>query len=80
MSRHYVGFTERGPVVYENVRKDVTGEPLVFVDPDEIKTLTLDLSAYLTSGETIANAKASTQSVTAVISNTTTSINLTLNH
>jgi len=79
VSRYYIGYTSRGPTVLRNIRKDDTGEPLILVDEDEVKTITLDLTNLLETGETISSATVDeTQNVTATrtLSSPTITVNL----
>lgn len=67
MARLYIGLTPNGIRTLRNIRTDRTGEPLVFVDENETKSVTFDLTAYLDDGETISSVTTSNQSVTATI-------------
>ena len=76
MARHSIRFTPRGATTFYNVRKDLTGEPLLLLDESEVRSLELDFADYLDSGETISSASATAQSVT--VSTTTSSPTVTL--
>ena len=65
MSRYYVGFTQRGPTVLRNVRKAPTGEILFLIEEDEVKSLQLDYTGFLESGETVSESSLSSDNVTA---------------
>lgn len=78
MARNSIIFTARGPAVFRNVRKDLTGEPLLLIDQDEVKTLVLDFASYVESGETISSATAAAESVTCSISTSSPLVTLTL--
>lgn len=55
-ARHSIGYTTRGPVVFRNVRRSLTGEPLLFLDQYEVKNLELDFTNYIVGTETITSA------------------------
>lgn len=78
MARHSIHFTPRGATTFHNVRKDLTGEPLLLLDEDEVKTLTLDFTDYLDSGETISSASATAKSVTVSTATSSPTVTLTL--
>lgn len=78
MARHYIGFTERGATVFKNVRKDLTGEPLILMDEDEVKSLVMDFTDYLEDGETISSASATAKSVTCTASTDSPTVTLAL--
>ena len=78
MARNSIIFTARGPAVYRNVRKDLTGEPLLLLDEDEVKTLVLDFASYVETSETISSATASAENVSCSISTTSPRVTLTL--
>jgi hypothetical protein len=56
--RHYLGISSRGAAVYRNIGRDETGEPLLLIDQDETRKLTIDFSDWLETGETIATVTA----------------------
>jgi hypothetical protein len=65
MSRYYVGFTQRGPTVLRNVRKAPTGDILFLIEEDEVKSLQLDYTGFLESGETVSASALASENVTA---------------
>lgn len=78
MARKYIGWTERGPAVYRNVRKDRTGDPLILLDDSETTTLVLDLTGYIDTGETISTCTADTASCACTPTVTSSTISLAL--
>jgi hypothetical protein len=65
MPRRLIAYTPNGIRTLRNVYTDETGEPLVFVDEGETKTVTIDMTAYLDTGETISSVTHTDQLVTA---------------
>jgi pyocin large subunit-like protein len=78
MTRHYVGFTSRGPTTFRNVRKAPTGEILVHLDEDEVKILKLNFADWLETGETISSVSATAYNCTCSTSTSSPNISLTL--
>jgi hypothetical protein len=76
--RLLIAYTPNGIKVLRNVRKDETGEPLILVDEDETKTVTIDLTAYLDTGETISSVTTTDENVTATATLTSPTIALAL--
>ena len=74
--RHYLGISSAGPTVFRNVRRDVTGEPLLLVDQDAACRLRVNFSDWLESGETISSITVSGESCT--VSSALSSPNVTL--
>lgn len=65
MARLLIACTPNGMRVLRNVRTDRTGDPLILIDQDEVKTVTIDLTAYLDDAETISSVTTASESVTA---------------
>lgn len=78
MTRHIVTYTTAGPATYYNVRRDPSGEPLMYLDDDEVRTLRLDLTGYLDDGETVSSISLDPTDVTATSSVSSPYIDLTL--
>lgn len=74
MARLLIAYTPNGVRVLRNVRIDETGEPLILLDKDEIKNVTVDLTAYLDDAETISSVTSTTISVTASVTLTSPTI------
>lgn len=68
MTRHYLGVSSKGPNVFRNVRRDVTGEPLLLLDQDEVARLTIDCSDWLETEETISSVSATARNATISVS------------
>ncbi len=77
MTRHYLGIGSRGATVFRNVRRDESGEPLLFVDEDAITKLQINFTDYLETGETVSSA-AVDQSTGCTVAIATSSPNVTL--
>jgi hypothetical protein len=71
-------FSPRGATTFLNVRKDRTGEPLLHLDQDEVKTLVLDFTDYLDPGETVSSATATAESVTCTPTTSSPTVSLAL--
>jgi hypothetical protein len=78
MARHQINFTPRGATTFYNVRKDLTGEPLLLLDESEVKTLTLDFTDYLDTAETISSVSTTAKSVTVSTATSSPIVTLTL--
>jgi hypothetical protein len=77
MARHYIGYTARGATTLRNVYRD--GDTLLlWMDENEVRKLTLDFSAFLDTGETIAGVAIAADSVTVTESTTSPVIILTI--
>ena len=75
--RNWIGYDSRGPATLRNVRRDITGEPLVLMDEGETVKLVLDLTQWL-NGETIASVAATASGVTCTASTSGAEVTLTL--
>lgn len=78
MARHYIGINTTGPRVLRNVHRDITGEPLVYLDQDAVTTLRLNLSDWLETGETVSSASVTAEGVTASVSTSSPNVDVTL--
>jgi hypothetical protein len=78
MARLSIGYTPNGARVYRNVRMAETGEPLILVDEGEVKSVVLNLTAYLDTGETISSVTTTDENVTATTTLTTPTISVAL--
>jgi len=78
MARLLIAYTPNGIRVLRNVRTDDTSDPLILLDEGETKVVTIDMTAYLDSGETISSVTSTQQSVTASVSTATPIITITL--
>ncbi len=78
MARHEIHFTPRGATTFYNVRKDLTGEPLLLIDENEVKTLRLNFADHLDSGESISSVTSTTKSVTCSVATSSPNVTLTL--
>lgn len=70
MTRHYLGVSSKGPNVFRNVRRDITGEPLLLLDQDEVARLTIDWSDWLETEETISSVSATARNASISVSTT----------
>lgn len=70
MTRHYLGVSAKGPNVFRNVRRDITGEPLLLLDQDEVARLTIDWSDWLETEETISSVSATARNASISVSTT----------
>lgn len=76
--RHYLGVSPSGPTVFNNVRKDETGEPSLLIDKDAIVKLRVNFSDWLDSGETISSATATAENCTVSTSTSSPNVDLTV--
>lgn len=76
--RHMIAFTGRGDTVLRNIRRDVTGEPLLILDKDEIQKVELDFASFVNSGETVSSATATAESCTVATAVATPRVTLTV--
>lgn len=78
--RHYLGISPMGETVLRNVRKDLTGEPLLLVDQDAITILRVNFSDWLEGAETIASATTSGENCTISTSTTSPNVDITISN
>jgi hypothetical protein len=78
MARHSIHYTPRGATTFYNVHRDLTGEPLLFLDENEVKSLRLDFADYLDTGETISSVASTAKSVTVSVATSSPTVTLTL--
>lgn len=78
MARAQVLFSSRGPSVFRNVRKTEWSTPLVMLAENGTETLSLDLTNYLESGETVSSATASATNVTCTASVSSPTVTLAI--
>lgn len=78
MARQYIGFTQSGMMVLRNVRRDLTGEPMILLDEDAVQTVVLDFAAMLESGETISSTSSTSKNVTKSVSTSSPTVTVTL--
>ncbi len=62
--RHYIGISSAGPTVLRNVRRDITGEPLLLVDQDAAVKLRVNFADWLEASETISSITATAEGCT----------------
>ncbi len=67
MARQAVIFSSKGPTTFRNVRRNPAQEVVIQVNEGEAKTLALDLTDLLESGETISSATVANQGIAATI-------------
>jgi hypothetical protein len=78
MPRHSIHYTPRGATTFYNVHRDLTGEPLLFLDESEVKSLRLDFADYIDTGETISSVASTAKSVTVSVVTSSPTVTLTL--
>jgi hypothetical protein len=78
MARKYIGWTDRGPAVFRNIRRDRTGDPLIELKDGESANVTLDLTAYLNTDETISSVTSNNASVVCTPTLTSPTISLAM--
>ena len=76
--RHYIGISSSGPTVLRNVRKDITGEPLLLVDEDAAINLRVNFTDWLETSETISTVTATPEGCTLSTSTATPNVDLTI--
>lgn len=76
--RHYIGVSSSGPTVLRNIRKDVTGEPLLLLDQDAAARLRINFDDWLETGETISSITATAEGCTMTSALSTPNVTLTI--
>lgn len=76
--RHYIGVSSQGPTVLRNVRKDITGEPLLLVDQDAAVKLRVNFADWLEASETISSVTATPEGCTLSTSTSSPNVDLTI--
>jgi hypothetical protein len=76
--RQFIGVTPKGPTTFVNVRRDETGEPLLFLDKDEVTKLRVNFTDWLESGETITSATVVARNCTASLATSSPNCDITL--
>lgn len=76
--RHYLGISPAGPAVFNNVRREDTGEPLLLLDRTAVAKLRVNFSDWLDSGETISSVATTAQNCTVSASTSSPNVDLTI--